>query len=174
MLPSFAVVLVAALLGVTPAPAPYCTPTVFVAPVPAPFGAAPQPLTCRVYEVVAPKASLSLAVATSEPDRERGLMFVRNLPARAGMIFAFPDGDLARVFWMKNTLVPLDMVFVKSDGSVTFIAHDVPATRVSTPDDQVPRRSGVGAFVIELNAGEARRAGILTQGRLDLRALDSN
>jgi uncharacterized membrane protein (UPF0127 family) len=174
MLPNLAVVVVAALLGATPTATPYCTPALFLAPAPAPFGTAPRPLRCRVYPLAAPKASLSLAVATSEPDRERGLMFVRDLPTRAGMIFAFPDGDLSRVFWMKNTLIPLDMVFVESDGRVTGVARNVPATTPSTPDDLVPRRSGLAAYVIELNAGEARRAGILTRGRLDLRALDSN
>jgi uncharacterized protein len=173
MLPNFAVILVAALLGTTPAPARYCTPAVFLAPVPAPFGAAPQPLTCRVYALRAPAAALALAVAKDEADRERGLMFVRDLPRYSGMIFKFPDGDLARVFWMKNTLIPLDMVFVKGDGTVSTVARRVPATRESTPDEQVPRRAGFGEFVIELNAGEAARDGITEGVQLAFPALDA-
>jgi uncharacterized membrane protein (UPF0127 family) len=163
--------LVAVLLGATPAAGAYCTPAVFLAPIPAPFGTAAQPLSCAVYRLAAPKASLALATATNEPDRERGLMFVRPLPAHVGMIFKFADGDFVRIFWMKNTLIPLDMVFIKADGEVSEVAHNVPATTQATPDEQIPRRSGVGAYVIELNAGEAARDGIAAGVRLHLPAL---
>jgi uncharacterized membrane protein (UPF0127 family) len=171
MLPNFALAVASALFTATPVPAPYCTPAVFLKSVPAPFGTAPAPLTCRVYPLRAPEVPLTLSVATNEADRERGLMFVRRLPARAGMIFKFPDGDTTRIFWMKNTLIPLDMVFVKADGGVSSVARNVPATTESTPDEQVPRRSGVAQYVIELNAGEAARDGIKPGVHLHLPAL---
>jgi uncharacterized membrane protein (UPF0127 family) len=168
------VMAVAAVLGTSPAPLPYCT-----YPFWDPNRGSQQPvqpgypLTCRAYTAGTPKAKLGLAVAVDEGQREEGLMEIRRLPPRAGMIFAFPDGDAARVFWMKNTLIPLDMVFVKADGTVSGIARNVPATTPSTPDQKIPRRGGVGAFVIELRAGEADRDGIAKGVHLALPALGS-
>jgi uncharacterized membrane protein (UPF0127 family) len=70
---------------------------------------------------------------------------------------------------MKNTLIPLDMVFVRQDGRVDSVAANVPATTVTTPQDQIPTRTGTGAYVIELNAGEAAADGIVPGATLDLR-----
>ena len=74
------------------------------------------------------------------------------------MIFVFTDGDNFRDFWMKNTLIPLDMVFVSKNGRVNDLRANVPATNVDTPDDKIPHRDGTGTYVIELAAGEAARA----------------
>ncbi len=154
--------------------AAYCAPEVFQAPAPRPFGFSRRRLRCEVYRVRVPRGELALATAVDEAQRERGLMFVTALSPRTGMIFAFPDGDRQREFWMKNTLVPLDMVFVAGDGMVTGVAQNVPATTRETPDEEVPRRSGYASFVIELNAGEAREDGIKAGGWLRLARLESN
>jgi uncharacterized membrane protein (UPF0127 family) len=61
---------------------------------------------------------------------------------------------------MKDTLIPLDMVFVGADGTVTGVFPNVPVVDPSTPDDQIPRRNGTGMYVIELPAGEALNDGI--------------
>jgi uncharacterized protein len=92
--------------------------------------------------------------------RERGLMGVRAVPSGEGMLFAFADGDGQHQFWMKDTLVPLDMIFVRSDGMVMAIAEKVSATKAGTPDDRIARRNGEGRYVIELASGEAERAGL--------------
>jgi hypothetical protein len=148
---------------------PYCRPNVFRPPAASPFGAGNRhEAGCRVYRVRAPRGTLLLAAATNQKDRERGLMDVRALPARVGMIFTFPGGDGMRVFWMKDTLIPLDMVFVRADGTVSEVAENVPATTHATPDAQIPRRFGVARSVIELNAGEAVRDGIIPGVRLAL------
>jgi uncharacterized membrane protein (UPF0127 family) len=118
--------------------------------------------------VRAPAEVLELRVADTTSKREYGLMCVRTLPARTGMIFVFADGDNFRDFWMKNTLIPLDMVFVSKDGKVNTVRANVPATRVDTPDDKIPHRDGTGTFVIELAAGEAARAGIKRGTVLDI------
>jgi uncharacterized membrane protein (UPF0127 family) len=116
---------------------------------------------CRSLDVETPQATLHLAVAATEEQREHGLMGVPFLPVRQGMLFAFPDAtDQARNFWMKNTITSLDMVFVKGDGTVSSIAAHVPATAPGTPDEKVARRSGAGRYVIELGAGEAARDGL--------------
>jgi uncharacterized protein len=115
---------------------------------------------CSVLVLPAPKATLRLAVQDTEARRERGLMGVRAVPAGEGMLFAFADGDRQHQFWMKDTLVPLDMIFVRSDGTVMTIAEDVPATKAGTPNDRIARRNGEGRYVIELASGEAERAGL--------------
>jgi len=125
--------------------------------------AGPTPVRVRT-----PAEVLDLRVADTPSKREYGLMCVRALPPRTGMIFVFPDGDNFRDFWMKNTLIPLDMVFVSKDGKVNTVRANVPATRVDTPDDKIPHRDGTGTFVIELAAGEAARAGIKRGTVLDI------
>ncbi|HET9030988.1 MAG TPA: DUF192 domain-containing protein [Candidatus Aquilonibacter sp.] len=109
--------------------------------------------------VRAPKATLTLQVAKTEDEREFGLMNVTKLAPHTGMVFVF-DQDALVEFWMKNTLVPLDMVFVGPDGIVRSVAANVPATTPDTPDDKIPRRSAKAKYVIELPAGEAEKDGI--------------
>ncbi len=107
----------------------------------------------------APRATLHVAVARSAAQREHGLMGVPRLPPHIGMLFIFP-GDAPVAFWMKNTLVPLDMVFISASGDVRSIAPRVPAVPADTPDDRIPRRYGSARYVIELAAGEAAKDGI--------------
>lgn len=135
--------------------------------------AIPLASTCRPIDVAAPRAHLRLALAATDPLREQGLMHVPSVPANEGMLFAFADGDQQRVFWMKNTITPLDMVWVKANGVVTSIAANVPATAPGTPDDAVARRNGVGAYVIELAAGAAARSGLAPGVKLTLPAVDA-
>lgn len=123
--------------------------------------------------VRAPAAVLDLRIADTPAKREYGLMCVRALAPHSGMIFVFNDGDNYRDFWMKNTLIPLDMVFVAKNGKVNEVRANVPATTVDTPDDKIPHRDGTGTFVIELAAGEARRAGIQRGTILDVSAVST-
>lgn len=125
----------------------------------------------KTVHVSAPKATLVLRVASTFDARAYGLMCVRSLPANGGMLFVFSGGDRPQSFWMKDTLVPLDMVFVAKGGRVTSVASHVPATTVETPDERIPRREGVGSYVIELAAGEAARAGITAGTHLVLPAI---
>jgi uncharacterized membrane protein (UPF0127 family) len=130
--------------------------------------------SCRALDVETPQVTLHLAVAATEAQREHGLMGVPYLPVREGMLFAFPDAlDQTRNFWMKNTITPLDMVFVKSDGTISSIAARVPATAPGTTDDKVARRDGVGRYVIELGAGEAARDGLAAGVRLRIPAVSA-
>jgi len=123
--------------------------------------------------VRAPAELLNLRIADTPSKREYGLMCVRSLPPRTGMIFVFSDGDNYRDFWMKNTLIALDMVFVLKSGKVNDVSANVPSTTVETPDEKIPHRSSTGTYVIELAAGEAARAGIKPGVLLDVSALSS-
>jgi uncharacterized membrane protein (UPF0127 family) len=125
--------------------------------------------------VAAPGAlkSLRLAVAADSPSRELGLMCVTGLRPQHGMLFVFPVAA-RQPFWMKNTLIPLDMIWLDADGKVTTVAADVPASTRTTPDAGVARRTGFGRFVIELAAGEARTDGIAVGTTFSLPELRSS
>src|ERR1700722_594616 len=114
-----------------------------------------------------PKANLRWEVARPEAQRERGLMFRHSLPPHTGMIFVF-ERDEQIAFWMKNTLIPLDMVFIASDGTVRRVFADVPVVPASTPDDRIPQEQSQARYVIELPAGEAAGDGIAAGVKLDL------
>ena len=87
-------------------------------------------------------------------------MYRTALPAHTGMLFVFAsDGPVG--FWMKNTLVPLDMVFVAGDGRVRIVFRHVAPAPPSMADDAIPREDGTAKYVIELPSGEASRDGIV-------------
>jgi hypothetical protein len=99
-------------------------------------------------------------LAIEDQQQRRGLMFVRELPARTGMLFVYADENY-RSMWMKNTYLPLDMVFARRDGSIANIESDtVPLSEKSI------RSSEPVTFVLELNAGTARRLAIDGGSRL--------
>ncbi len=130
-------------------------------------------LNGKTITVATPRSAMKLVVVNDDATRERGLMCVVRIPHGRGMIFVFPPPDALQPFWMKNTLVPLDMVWVRGDGVVSDIAENVPATPRGTPDDQVARAQGTGRFVIELGAFDAARLGILKGTKLTLPALQA-
>jgi hypothetical protein len=121
--------------------------------------ATPAPQHLPTIAVHAPFATLTLQVANTEEQRETGLMSVTDLPVHTGMVFVF-DQDSPVEFWMKDTLVPLDMVFVAANGTVRSVAANVPVVPEDAPDDSIPRRGGTAKYVIELSAGEAKKDGI--------------
>lgn len=123
-------------------------------------GAAAADLT----EVIAPHAVVYAEIAATPEARLRGLMGRRIVEPRHGMLFLFPSAGVHR-FWMKDTFVALDIVFMERDGTVTSVAHDaVPAG--SMPDGSLARYAGEGAAVLELPAFEADRDGIVPGIRL--------
>jgi uncharacterized membrane protein (UPF0127 family) len=100
-------------------------------------------------------------MATTPLQQEIGLMFRKEMPKDHGMLFVFSD-DEPRTFWMKNTLLPLDILFVKADGIVTKVSENtVPMTETPIPSGEPVR------YVLELNAGVAKEEGIVTGTRLD-------
>jgi len=93
-------------------------------------------------------------LALDAAQRARGLMHVRHLPEDRGMLFLYP-GERRVSMWMKNTLIPLDMVFIRADGTVANVAADTEPMSL----ESVYSRGRVSA-VLELNAGVADRLGI--------------
>jgi uncharacterized membrane protein (UPF0127 family) len=93
-------------------------------------------------------------LALNEAERARGLMYREKLGPYDGMLFDFYQ-DAPVSFWMKNTLIPLDMVFIAGDGTIKHIHAN--ATPLST--DAIPSQFPVRA-VLEVNGGAARLLGI--------------
>ncbi len=125
---------------------------------------------CQNYKtipVTLPDGFVVQARVADTPDKqEHGLMFVKNLPENKGMIFIF-DQDEEQVFWMKNTLIDLDMVFIDSNKTITSVAAEVPHSYTYTPDDQVAYALGYGQYVLELAAQTAAKHGVMPGAQLD-------
>lgn len=102
------------------------------------------------------QARFSVIVADEPETRARGLMFVEEMPTMAGMLFVY-DAPQRATFWMRNTLIPLDMLFADSRGVIRHI-HEM-----AIPLDETTIDGGEGIlFVLEINGGLSRRLGIVT------------
>lgn len=100
------------------------------------------------------EAHFNVEVADDPQERARGLMFVDAMAQSAGMLFVYERPQRV-AFWMKNTLIPLDMIFMDDTGTVRRVAHD------AVPGDETPIPGGDDILVVlEINGGLARRLGI--------------
>lgn len=100
---------------------------------------------------------VTVEIARTDAERQRGLMWRDRLGPMAGMLFLFPEEEV-QSFWMKNTMIPLDMIFIRQDKTVAgVVEHAVPKT-------ETPRQiAAPSRYVLEVNAGFARAHGI-TEG----------
>ncbi|MWD28794.1 DUF192 domain-containing protein [Aquicoccus sp. SCR17] len=99
-------------------------------------------------------ARFRVDVADDAAERSRGLMFVKEMPASTGMLFVYPKAQPAS-FWMRNTLIPLDMLFMDATGTVTRIHEN------AVPLDETPIPGGDEVLaVLEINGGMAAAMGI--------------
>lgn len=102
----------------------------------------------------------TVEVARTEPQQAQGLMNRRALAADAGMLFPF-DPPRPAAFWMRNTLIPLDMIFIRPDGTIARIA----ANTVPMSEELVGVEEPVTA-VLELRGGRAAELGIQAGDRV--------
>jgi uncharacterized membrane protein (UPF0127 family) len=96
----------------------------------------------------------AIELALSDAQMEQGLMFRRSMPANAGMLFDFKHPTNVTM-WMKNTLIPLDMLFLDDSGRIIDIHERAVPYSTDIIASRVPSR-----YVIELNGGTAARLGI--------------
>ncbi len=119
------------------------------------------PAALRTTTMQIGSQNFTLEVADTDSNREFGLMKRDSMPGDHGMIFVF-SSDQPRGFWMKNTRIPLDIIFVRSDGTVVSI-HTMRAY------DLTPTNSkGAARYAIELNAGAATQAGVKPGDKLHI------
>ena len=105
-------------------------------------------------------------LATKFEQQRRGLMFVRNLPDDVGMLFVYKDSAVHSM-WMKNTYIPLDIVFATRDGAVATVIRDATPLSLESLSSQVPV-----TYVLELKAGTTRRLNIGKRSKLIWAAAD--
>jgi uncharacterized membrane protein (UPF0127 family) len=115
--------------------------------------------------------TLGVELADTPEEQTRGLMGREELATDEGMLFIF-DGDSTRSFWMKDTLIPLDIIFINSSLDIVHIELDAQPCTASC-SCQCPRYSSgqPAMYVIEANAGFAREHGIEVGQRVSLNLL---
>ncbi|HEY8549779.1 MAG TPA: DUF192 domain-containing protein [Vicinamibacterales bacterium] len=117
-----------------------------------------QYATARRAEATFPDGTrISLEVAQTEEERQRGLMHRTSLPQDAGMIFIFERPGLYP-FWMKNTLIPLDLLWTDPSGRITWIAEHLPPCKADPCPQYAPQAEAT--YVIEVNAGFVKKHGV--------------
>lgn len=103
----------------------------------------------------------TVEVARTPDEQQRGMMFRQGLAADRGMLFPLANAVQA-TFWMKDTLIPLDLLFIRADGSIANIAANArPHDLTLLPSD------GVVGAVLELRGGRAAELGIRPGDRVD-------
>ena len=110
---------------------------------------------------------LDVYIAATNEQRSRGLMHVRSLPESTGMLFLY-DRDARLSMWMKNTYIPLDILFVRADGTVSSVAYNTEPLSLESIAALEPVR-----YVLELNAGVAEKFSIDQYSRLEWDGLEA-
>lgn len=123
----------------------------------------PAPL---VAETDGGARSFAVEIADDEAERERGLMFRRTMDDGHGMLFVFQQARPV-AFWMKNTVMPLDLVFIDAAGKVRAVRQGAPFSEAGIGPD------GPVQFVLELKAGIAGKTGIEDGDRVHHPAIDA-
>jgi uncharacterized membrane protein (UPF0127 family) len=129
------------------------------APVVVPTGQAAR-LDRVTIETAKTERVFQVEIVREERDRNRGLMFRQSLPDNGGMLFDYdPPQEVA--FWMKNTYIPLDIIFIDATGRIIRIAEN------TTPLSLEPIPSGgVARGVLEIKGGQSAKLGIKAGDRV--------
>ncbi len=128
----------------------------------------PLPLSAQV---TIGENNILLEVAKTPAEQAQGLMFRTALSGDRGMLFQFPEPRIAR-FWMKNTLIPLDMIFLQ-DGKVKRIIANVPPCKADPCPSYGPMIDEVNQ-VLELRAGRAEELGLEVNQVLEFLPLEND
>jgi uncharacterized protein len=110
------------------------------------------------------KHIFTIEKAISQEQKSRGLMFRPALDADKGMIFDFGPGESEAQMWMKNTLIPLDMLFIREDGTIRSIAVNTVPFSTETVSSK-----GVVRSVLELQGGITEKLGIKAGDKTDFK-----
>ncbi len=111
---------------------------------------AEAPLEPLTIDTASGPHRFKVEVMRTEPERERGLMYRKTMARDHGMLFEY-ESEQPVTFWMHNTYLPLDLVFIGKDGRVVNVAHDA-----KPMDDSLIPSTGPALGVLELDAGSAK------------------
>jgi uncharacterized membrane protein (UPF0127 family) len=110
-------------------------------------------------------AEYAVELALTDEERAQGLMFRESLPPRTGMLFLFEENG-PHHFWMKNTMISLDMIWMDGAGTVLFISADTPpctADPCANYGPDVPARR-----VLEIAGGKAKEEGVVVGSKIEM------
>lgn len=110
-------------------------------------------------------SAVNLEIAASPETRGQGLMFRESILPGRGMLFIFPE-PAANGFWMKNTLIPLDMIWIDAAGTVVALHQNVPPCKADPCPTYDPGTAG--SYVLELAGGEAAKHGVVVGSKIRL------
>jgi uncharacterized membrane protein (UPF0127 family) len=137
---------------------------------------APTPATTTTASVSTPRIILpdnyavTVEVASDDATREQGLMYRDHLADDRGMIFLFTQAG-EYPFWMKNTLIPLDMIWMDGEHRIVHIAHDVPPCKADPCPNYPPNAKA--SSVLELATGVAAKHHLADGNILRFEGMDS-
>jgi len=138
-------------------------------PTPAPAAATGTP-TVVLHATAGGGRSIPVRVelALTGPQRERGLMFRNHLDPDTGMLFLFPS-SAPLTFWMKNTLIPLDMIFIDSQRRIVGIVEN------AAPETETGRSvEGESQYVLEIGGGLSQKWGISAGSTVEFQGLPAS
>jgi uncharacterized membrane protein (UPF0127 family) len=113
--------------------------------------------------------AVRVEIAADDETRQQGLMYRDRLPEATGMIFIFAKPD-EYPFWMKNTLIPLDMVWIDANHRITHVSSDVPPCKADPCPSYPP--NAISSYVLELAAGVAAKHHLANGQELRFEGLD--
>ena len=123
----------------------------------------PAAAPLRTTRMTIGSKSFTLEIADSDASREHGLMQRDSMADDHGMIFVF-DQDAQRSFWMKNTRIGLDIIYIDSAGRIVSISTMKPYDLRPVPS------RGAAKYAVELNAGAAQQTGVKSGDRIEIPA----
>ncbi len=134
-----------------------------------PTAPAPPPQAAGPRVIFPDGLAVHVEIASDDPTREQGLMYRDQLAPERGMIFIFPSSGVYP-FWMKNTLIPLDMIWIDESKRVVHVAADVPPCRADPCPSYPPGASA--RYVLEVAGGVAAQHHLTTGALLRFEGLD--
>jgi len=128
----------------------------------------PADATAAAVVITTPtrKVTFHVELARTNEEHERGLMYREHLASDAGMLFLFDQPSL-QAFWMKNTLISLDMIFIAADHTIAGIVMDAEPLTLTTRRVDEPSQ-----YVLEIGGGIAAQLGLAAGQRVDFVGVD--
>jgi uncharacterized membrane protein (UPF0127 family) len=114
-------------------------------------------ISTKIYFSSQPSFIINAELAKTKIEWERGLMYRTSMAKNSGMLFVFPDESL-QSFWMKNTKIPLDMLFISASGKIVDIKNNFLPCLTDTCSSYTS--SAPAQYVLEINGGLAKKEGI--------------
>jgi uncharacterized protein len=120
------------------------------------------------YNDTSKKHIFNVQLAKTKKEKEIGLMYVKKLPLDSGMLFEYKDKSYPSM-WMKNTLIPLDAIFINKDARVVHIEYSMTPKSLKKRDTKKPCK-----YVLEINGGLAKKMDIKEGDRIGTSLLSKN